>query len=201
LKKNLIYIVGIILIIIGLILKIILNHNIEFWRFAKGTSIFLFAVGITVCLPFEFIKGFQKQEFKSSPLKWVTRNVKQIIILILLFISILGFEKIGENLNYKLREFYLSNNTITTVGSIKGIKQIDFVRLGRQDFYTVNFIVGKELKTYGLITKYAKKDNQHFDNYINPKITNGAMTIKKLKGAEVEVLYSKRFPSFFKIIE
>ncbi|NPV51650.1 MAG: hypothetical protein HPY60_10725 [Candidatus Methanofastidiosum sp.] len=134
-------------------------------------------------------------------MKWVTRNVKQIIILILLFISILGFEKIGENLNYKLREFYLSNNTIKTVGSIKGIKRIEIVRIGRQEFYTVNFIVEKELKTYGLITKYAKKDNQHFDNYINPKFTNGTMIINRLKGAEVEVLYSKRFPSFFRIIE
>lgn len=104
-------------------------------------------------------------------------------------------------MNYKLREYYLSNNTGTTIGFVKEFKHIDIVRTGSEKFFIIDFEINNKIQSNGLMIKHAKKDNNYFARFTNTKMIDNDMNIDKLKGLEIKILYSNKYPSFFKIQE
>lgn len=120
-------------------------------------------------------------------------------LLILLLAAVIGLEKLGSHINYKLRDYLLSKKTESTIGFVKGIKRIDTVKMGYEDFYVIDVIINGKIQSTGLPIKYADKDNDHFDKINNPKLDRNNLTIVKLKENQVEILYSKIYPSFFRI--
>lgn len=72
------YLIGFFIITIGLILKIALNHNMDYWLTVKAISVTLFIVGLVVLIPFdcEITKGNSKVKFTDSSIKWILVKIK-----------------------------------------------------------------------------------------------------------------------------
>jgi hypothetical protein len=128
-------------------------------------------------------------------------NGKKVLFIVLFLGVVFGLDWIGQKLNYKLRDYYLSNNTEQSIGVIRNIKKVDYVKVGSERFYVIDFIIDNRTVTQGLMIKYADKDNDYFNRYKKPKLTRQNLTIDYFKGSQVEILFSKRYPSFFKINE
>jgi len=189
-------IIGILLIVFGLILKITLSHNIDYWAFSKNISIISFIIGLVILTPFHLLDSS-----KTKNSKLILSKVLNLVVVAILFVCSLGLEKFGNYLNYKVRDYYLSQETEITTGIISGIKRIDIVKVGHADFYEINFKVNGENYSKGLLVDYADIDSEYFDKFRKPIISNNTMTIGELKGNQVKIVYSKRFPSFFRIGE
>lgn len=192
-------ILGILFLIFGLVLKTILTHNIDYWGFAKNISIISFIIGLVILTPFHLLDSSHKDNKKTKSSKLILSKVLNVIVIAILFVCGLGLEKFGNYLNYKVRDYYLSQETEITTGIIRGIKRIDIVKVGRADFYEINFKVNGENYSNGLLGDYAEKDSEYFDKFRKPIISNNNMAIGKLQGNQVQIIYSKRFPSFFRI--
>jgi len=192
-------IIGILLIVFGLILKITLSHNIDYWGFSKNISIISFIIGLVILTPFHLIDSAHKDTKKTKNSKLILSKALNLFVIAILFVCGLGLEKFGNYLNYKVRDYYLSQETEITTGIISGIKRIDIVKVGHADFYEINFKVNGENYSNGLLVDYAEKDSEYFDKFRKPIISSNNMTIGKLKGKQVQIIYSKRFPSFFRI--
>lgn len=192
-------IIGILLIVFGLILKIILSHNIDYWGFSKNISIISFIIGLVILTPFHWLDSSHKDNKKTKNSKLILSKVLNLVVIAILFVCGLGLEKFGNYLNYKVRDYYLSQETEITIGIISGIKRINIVKVGHADFYEINFKVNGEDYSNGLLVDYAEKDSEYFDKFRKPIISNNNMTIGKLQGNQVQIIYSKRFPSFFRI--
>ena len=192
-------IIGILLLIFGLILKITLTHNIDYWGFSKNISIISFIIGLVILTPFHLLDSSHKDNKKIKSSKLILSKVLNVIVIGVLFVCGLGLEKFGNYLNYKVRDYYLSQKTESTTGIISGIKRIDIVKVGHADFYEINFKVNGENYSNGLLIDYAEKDSEYFDKFRKPIISNNNLTLGKLKGNQVQIIYSKRFPSFFRI--
>lgn len=192
---------GILLIIFGLVLKTLLTHNINYWGFSKNISIISFIIGLIILTPFHLLDSSHKDNKKTKSSKLILSKSLNLIVIAILFVCGLGLEKFGAYLNYKVRDYYLSKETGTTTGIISGIKRIDIVKVGHADFYDINFKVNGENYSTGLLVDYADKDNEYFDKFKKPIISNSTMTIGKLKENQTKIVYSKRFPSFFRIVE
>jgi len=194
-------IIGFLLIIFGLILKITLTHNIDFWGFSKNISIISFIIGLVILTPFHLIDSSAKDSKKTKGSKLIFSKALNLTVIAILFVCGLGLEKVGNYLNYKVRDYYLSQETGFTTGIISGIKRVDIVKVGHADFYEISFKANGEKYSNGLLVDYAEKDSEYFDRFKEPQIRNNTMTIVKLKGNEVRIVYSKKFPSFFRIGE
>jgi hypothetical protein len=194
-------IIGALLLVFGLILKITLTHNIDYWGFSKNISIISFIIGLILLTPFRLIDSSDKDSKKTKSSKLILSKGLNLIIIAILFVCGLGLEKFGNYLNYKTRVYFLSQNTESTIGIISGIKRINIVKVGEADFYEISFKVNRENYSNGLLLDYAEKDSEYFDKFRKPEITKNTMAIGKLKGSQVNIIYSKRFPSFFRIGE
>jgi hypothetical protein len=201
LKKHLNYIIGILLILIGLILKTFLNHNVEYWEFVKYSTIFLFLFGIL----FLFYSVWNKMLIKPTmpffrlPVNWIFYYLKNAFFLVASLAAIVGLEKSGELLNYELRRIYLSQETIKTEGVITNYLKIDLVKAGEETFYLISFKCEDEIIQKGLIIDYSKKDNNYQNKMFT--LTDNVLKINRLKGSKVKIVYSKYYPSFLKIVE
>jgi len=200
-KKYLIFIIGFLLLMAGLILKISLCHNMKYWGNITAISriAILFGLGLICMIPISYLS--EKKKFSDSKIGWLIFNSKKVVFLILFLGVVFGLDWIGQKINYKIRDYYLSKNTETTTGTIRGIKSLDLVKVGYEKFCIVDFVIDNKLVEQGLMLKYAKKDNDYFKRFKTPKISGQNLAVDRLKGNRVEILYSKKYPSFFRINE
>jgi len=188
------------MITIGLILKTLFNHNIDYWVLIKYLSLFLFLFGVSAFffLLFDKFSNKPKKPFLKVPQKWILWIFGNGLLYVIILGMVLGLEKSGEYFNYKLRDFYLSNNTIETTGVIIGMKRLEIERTGREDFYLIKFKNNEKTIQKGLMIKYSEKD----DNYENKmfELKQNTLTLNRMKGSQLRIVYSEKFPSFLKII-
>lgn len=194
------YTIAIFTILTGLALIAMLDHNIHYWAAVTEISFFLFAIGLVIIIPFNDRKNNLKAKPQKVPSNQLNK-LKQFGIAIILLIAVIGLEKFGAHLNYKLRNYYLSFDTEQTICYLNGIKRMDIVRGPHEDFYLVDFYIGGSLYSGALPEEYSRKDNKYFQRFSQPQIIGNGISIEKLSGHQAKVLYSKKFPSFFKIIE
>lgn len=199
-RKNLNYIIGIAFILIGLILKSLLNHNIEYWELTKYATILFLIFGISGLLfsVWDKLDKKPKKPFKKVPIKWLIHYLKNGATLIVVLIAVIGLEKTGESLNYKLREYYLSQETITTNGILEEYVRFYMPKVEDEDFYLVSFKIENEKVEKGLLVEYSEQDGKN--NIGNITIENNTLSVGRMKGSQLNLVYSKKFPSFFKII-
>ncbi len=172
----------------------------NYWSFVRGFSILSFAVGLVLLLPrnLEKTNGTGKK-YLSPRFGKIVAKLKPLILTILLFVVILGLERLGENLNYRLRDYFLNHDTAVATGYAKGIKRIDLVKIGHEDFYLIDFNAGDKVQSSGLMVTYAAKDSGLFTEMNQFKNSGGQLIINNLRSGKVQVKYSKKFPSFFKV--
>ncbi|TAJ15490.1 hypothetical protein DMA11_00950 [Marinilabiliaceae bacterium JC017] len=132
-------------------------------------------------------------------MKWITYHLKEISLAVVLLTAIMSLEFVGTTLNYKLRNYYLSHNTASTTGYIEGIKRISVMKKVSEEFYLIDFQTKTKNESGGLIKEYSERDNNYFNQFTTATPINKTLTIEKLKGKEVEIIYSRTFPSFFRI--
>ncbi|MCL8009438.1 hypothetical protein M8845_18580 [Gelidibacter japonicus] len=200
-RKKLNIIIGITLIVLGLILKSLFNHNLEYWELIKNCSLILFALGLSVSLiPFwEKWNKKPKKNFKQKPTVWILFYGKNIFSLAFLLFVIIGLEKTGKNLNYNLRNYFLNSDSKITKGTIIDFVRIDITKAGSEDFYLIRFNNGQEFINKGLLIDYSDWDKSNLNK--NFKITDNGIVVNKTKGGKIDIMYSEKFPSFIKIIE
>ena len=199
-RKNLNYIKGTIFILIGLVLKSLLNHNIEYWELIKYTTILFLIIGISTLLfsVWDKLDKKPKKPFKKAPIKWLMYSLKYGAVLIIVLIVVISLEKTGESLNYKLREYYLAQETITTNGIIEEYIRFYMPKVEDEDFYLVSFIIDNKKVKKGLLVEYSKKDG--INNVGKIKLENNTLSVSRIKKSPIIIIYSKKFPSFLKII-
>ncbi|QGY44715.1 hypothetical protein GM418_13875 [Maribellus comscasis] len=172
----------------------------NYWSFVRGFSILSFAVGLVLMVPSSFEKTNSKGKKSLFPgLSKIVAKLKPLILTILVFVVILGLERLGKNLNYRLRDYFLIHDTAIATGYAKGIKRIDLVKIGHEDFYQIDFNAGDKVQSSGLMVAYAAKDSGLFTEMNQYKNSGGQLIINNLRSGKVQVKYSKRFPSFFKV--
>ena len=200
-KKNLNITIGIILLVIGLILKSLFNHNLEYWELIKYCSIFLFVFGLSSLLFSLWEKWNRKpiKTFKQIPTNWIIFYSKNIFSLGLMLLMVIGLEKSGKYLNYNLRNYFLNSDSKIAKGIIIDFVRIDLPKAGEEDFYLIQFNYGQKLIKKGLIVEYTVWDNDNESK--NFKITDNGIVVNKIKGGKIDIMYSEKFPSFIKILE
>ena len=200
-EKNLKYIIGITFIVLGLILKSLLNHNIKYWELVKYSTILLSIFGISVLLlsVWDKIEKKPKKTLQKLPKAWLVYYLTNGTVLILALVAIIGIEKIGESLNYKLREYYLSQEIVKTTGILEDYIKFYLPKVEDEDFYLISFNIENQIFKKGLLVKYSEKDGSYYNGKI--KLENNILTVEKMIGSKVEIEYSKKFPSFLKIIK
>ena len=202
-KRCVKYIVGLFLILVGLLIKSALNHNIIYWGLTLTITLILFAIGIVLIFPlnYNYLSWLNYRSFSNSPTVWIIENAKRILIYAVLILGILGLEKLGVEFNYQIRNHYLSKNTQKTVGYVKGIKQISISKTGNENFYMINFLVNNKIETKGLLIKYSEKDNTISNELKSGVIKPNKLLVNTMKFNQVEIIYSIEYPSFFRINE
>tara|TARA_R110002167_G_scaffold351433_1_gene563993 strand:- start:558 stop:1163 length:606 start_codon:yes stop_codon:yes gene_type:complete len=201
LKKNLNISIGIILIVIGLILKSFFNHDLEYWELIKYCSLILFVLGLSSLLFSVWEKWNRKpiKTFKQKPTNWILFYSKNIISFGLMLLMVIGLEKTGKYLNYNLRNYFLNSDSKIAKGIIIDFVRIDLPKAGEEDFYLIQFKYGQKLINKGLLIEYSDWDNKNQSKKI--KIKDKGIVVNKIKGGKIDIMYSEIFPSFIKIVE
>lgn len=198
LRRNLHYAIGFLLILISLILKSLFTHNFEYWQAIKIITIFLFCIGFL----FVFINFFNTQKPKNRffkiPMDWVLYYMSNLFFIIFGLMSIFIFEQVGKEINYKLRNYYLSNNVNRVPAIISNFKKLNILNTGEEDFYMVSFVHNNGFLEKGLIVDHVLKDGQNYNEVIISK-DDTVFNIDRLVGKKVEIIFSDKFPSFLKI--
>ena len=102
-------IIGIIIVLIGLALKTIFNHNIEYWFTIKNISLILFFIGLGIIqYPlWEKIDNGIKSKYKKNKRKRIINRGFKIALILFYVLLIVVLEKTGKKLNFELRKHYL----------------------------------------------------------------------------------------------
>jgi len=193
-------IIGIIIVLIGLALKTIFNHNIEYWFTIKNISLILFFIGLGIIqypLWEKIDNGIKSKSKKNKRKRIINRGYKTALILFYVLLIVV-LEKTGKKLNFELRKKYLSKNTIKTVGKITDYKKLHIFRSGEEEFYVIEFKNNGKKLTKGLINDYDLWENKKTEIY---SLKNGELKLNKVIGSKIKVEYSEKYPSFLKIIE
>ena len=200
-KKYLKYVIGISLIVAALILKSLLNHNIKYWELVKYSTILLSILGILVLLfsVWNNIREKPKKAFQKLPKEWLVYYLTNGTVLILALVAIIGIEKLGESLNFKLREYYLSQDTAKTTGILEDYIRFYLPKAEDEDFYLISFNIENQIFKKGLLVKYREKDGSYYNGKI--MLENNKLRVENMIGSKIEIEYSKKFPSFLKIIK
>lgn len=193
--KNLAYIIGSFLVCIGFIFKSLFNHNLDHWVLLKYFCLLSIALGLSAILvPIEEELLKKKKSAKASRAGGNTFRVTTFLTVLILT---LGLEKLGEIANYQLRTYYLNQSVVQTNGTIDSMKRIDLSKVGNEDFYLVNFEIDGKAVQKGLIVDYAQKDGYKIVDQITR--VDESLFVPIVKGRTVQIIYSDKFPSFFKI--
>lgn len=198
LRKNLYYIVGAFLITSAIVLKSTLNHNFEVWLTVKNTTLILLVLGVTSI--FVNIWGMvdsKNKSFRKLPFKEIIIKFINGLLIILMFLLVLGLENFSEFLNYKIRDYYLSKNTIETQGTINEYFRYYLPHMEDEDFYLVSFKVNDKTVDKGVLVDYCELDGQR--NFEKIIFNENTLSVQSGIGSNVKIVYSKSFPSFFKI--
>lgn len=172
----------------------------NYWSFATVFSILSFVVGLVLLVPRNLEKTNSKEKKSlSHSMSKIVEKLKMLILIIVLFVVALGLERLGEILNYRLRDYFLNQNTAIVTGYAKGIKRIDLVKIGYEDFYMIDFNVGDKVQSSGLMLTYAAKDSGLFTGMNQYKNSESQLIINNLRSGKIQVKYSRKFPSFFKV--
>ncbi|WP_298767706.1 hypothetical protein [uncultured Polaribacter sp.] len=193
-------IIGIIIVLVGLVLKTIFNHNVEYWFTIKNISLILFFIGLGIIqYPlWEKIDNGIKSEYKKNKKKWIINRGFKITLILFYVLLIVVLEQTGKQLNFELRKHYLSEKTIKTIGKIIDYKKLHIYRSGEEEFYVIEFKHNGQKITKGLINEYDLKENKNSEIY---SLKNGELKLNKVIGSRIKIEYSEKYPSFLKIIE
>jgi len=202
------YIIGSTLIILGLILKSLLTHNIDYWGIVKTWTILLFTFGqVFIFLDFLMkLDNKPKTSFRGTPLKWIIRATKIAAVLIISVAITVGFENVGIKINQKLRTHYLSFDTAKAEGTIIGIKSVPYTikYTSHKRFYLIEYKVGERTIQQGL-----DYDDKYYQRLIQNKTIVFSENMNRLDilninnrvGVKLNIVYSKKYPSFLRIDE
>src|SRR5690606_16040059 len=104
-----IVLIGILLLVLGLVLKILFSHNIDYWVTIKESSIFLFVFGLTG-ISFGLILRLTKPKtnFFKQPVGWIFYYFKIGLYLGIAVFFIVKLEIVGQSLNYSLQSHLLA---------------------------------------------------------------------------------------------
>jgi hypothetical protein len=198
-KFNQIYILGIFMAIIGLILIVLFNHNMNYWIVITQLSTFLIIFGfgfILISIWEKFFVVFIRKLEKGS----IKIQFFKILIILITFVFSFSFVTLGESLNYKLRNYFLSKNIIETNGIIENVIQLRIIKIKQKDFYLIKSIKDKRVQIFKLPVDYVKKDNYNLNNNLI-KYDLKTLNIKSLKNLKIKIIYSNKFNSFVKIVD
>src|SRR5690606_35579410 len=112
-KRYQIVLIGILLLVLGLVLKTLFRHNVDYWVSVKYISIFLFVFGLTV-ISFGLILRLTKPKtnFFKQPVGWIFYYFKIGLYLGIAVFFIVQLERVGQSLNYSLRSHFLASNNV-----------------------------------------------------------------------------------------
>jgi|TARA_R110002033_G_scaffold66801_3_gene117787 hypothetical protein len=172
---------------------------LDYWVTVKYFSLFSLVLGFSAILIAveEKLNTFKRKKKRSTMKSRIGGSILRILTLVVALAFTIGFEKLGVKANYQLREFYLNHSIVRTNGKIDGLKRIDLVEAGEEDFYLVSFKIGEKIVQKGLIIDYAKKDGYEIEDEINR--IKKSLFVPRINGRAVEIVYSQEFPSFLKI--
>lgn len=189
---------GIIIILIGLTLKAIFNHNIEYWFTIKNTCLIIFFVGLGIIqFPlWDKIDNRISINKKKNKKKWLITRALKIALIVFSVFSVVILEKVGKRINFEFRNSYLSENTIKTKGKIIDYKKLHIVRAGEEEFYLVRFEHDGKILTKGILSDYDLWENKNSEVY---SLKNGELKLNKVIGSTVEIEYSEKYPSFLRM--
>jgi hypothetical protein len=185
--------------IIGLILIVLFNHNMNYWIVITQLSTFLIIFGfgfILISIWEKFFVVFIRKLEKGS----IKIQFFKILIILITFVFSFSFVTLGESLNYKLRNYFLSKNIIETNGIIENVIQLRIIKIKQKDFYLIKSIKDKRVQIFKLPVDYVKKDNYNLNNNLI-KYDLKTLNIKSLKNLKIKIIYSNKFNSFVKIVD
>tara|TARA_R110001632_G_scaffold64960_16_gene154277 strand:- start:2542 stop:3144 length:603 start_codon:yes stop_codon:yes gene_type:complete len=194
---------GIFFIVLGLLTKSIFGHLAENWANVQVVSIILYMIGLTILFYRIIVKSENRKgiEFRKKPVKWILK--RPLFIYILIIPIIISLFLTGQFLNNSLKDHYLEKETAETKATFIGFKEQSY--LGRYGTTTSEkFAIIKYNTNFGIITQGLKKEEfeknkKHFKSELNfgERNSNGGnLNIRK-----ATIIYSLKFPSFFKIKE
>jgi hypothetical protein len=204
-KGKLRYIIGGLLIILGLTLKSLLTHNIEYWGIVKTWTILLFIVGM-VFLLLNLLLRFDIQpeiSFLKTPIKWLAQFLRTVVILVVIVGISVCFENLGSFLNRKLKNHYLSFDTEKGEGTLISIKTVTYriKRAHEKRFYLIEYNTDNRTIQQGL--DFDEIDSKLLIKKSTVELSNNAdkLNVNNLIGLKFTVEYSKKYPSFFRVVE
>ncbi|TNJ40998.1 hypothetical protein KFZ70_04110 [Tamlana fucoidanivorans] len=191
--------IAIILIIIGTTVKALFGHLALNWANLESTSLILYLIGFTILiynLVSRIDKNRKELSFKKNPLKWIFS--RSIFIYILIIPIVIALIYLGENLNIKMQEYFLGQDTEKTVATFVGFEQQSYlIKYGRE---TKEFAMFEYKTPNGLIKQGLPKEEFKLKKSSYTVENNKLVIPNNIKNQKVEIVYSKRFPSIFKII-
>ncbi|MBK3518196.1 hypothetical protein [Carboxylicivirga marina] len=203
-KIKLHHIIGLLIILSGLSLKSILNHNVEYWGQVKTYTILIFFVGL-ITLNFKLLWRIDKKpllSFYTVPGQWIFRGFKILFALALLVATTIGLENIGIKLNGRIKDYYLTSNTKETLATVIEKRGIGYsVKTMRwQPFYIIEYTVNDETIRQGIKCENDETKNLIISNSINLAENMDNLKFNELKGLKIRLVYSEKHPTFFRIV-
>jgi len=191
--------IAIFLILIGTSIKALFGHLADNWATLESTSLILYLIGFTILiynLVSKIDKNRKELSFKKSPLKWIFN--RSFFIYILIVPAVIGLINLGEILNTKMQDYFLQQDTETTTATFIGFdKQSYPIKFGREtkEFAVFEYKTSNGIIKQGLPKEVFKPKKSSFE------IKNNNLVILNDKANQkIEIIYSKKFPTIFKII-
>ncbi|WP_164112201.1 MULTISPECIES: hypothetical protein [Sphingobacterium] len=173
--------IGIALIVLMVALKVLLNHNIEYWATVKSLGLWIGFIGFVVLFfnVFEKIDTMKPRSFRMYPVQYLLYLIYFGVFLTANVYAIIKLEDLAEWGNNKLKEYYLAEDT----------EEADAVVMGDTDiYYTIKY--NKHTERFTII-EY---------NVDDETITQaGKADGRIVAGDRIRLIYSKRHPTFFEI--
>lgn len=159
------------------------------WVFVKYFSLFSIALGFSTILISleEKLNSNRRKKRQSTMATRIEGAILRIITLLGALVFTIGFENLGERANYHLRQLFLNQSVVQTIGKIDGLKRIDLVKAGEEDFYLVSFKLDQKTVQKGLIVDYAKKDGYEVVDQITR--IKKTLFVPRINGRTVKIIY------------
>ncbi|MBU2950437.1 hypothetical protein KO493_06995 [Tamlana agarivorans] len=190
---------AILLILAGTTIKALFGHLAKNWANLESISLILYLIGFTLLL-YNLVSRIDKNNeeisFKNNPLKWIFG--RSFFIYILVIPVMVGLMYFSENLNIKIQEHFLKENTEKTIATFIGFeKQSYLIKYGKEtkEFAMFQYKTPNGIIYQGLPKKNFKPKKSSFT------VKNSQLVISnKMTNQKVEIIYSKKYPTIFKIL-
>jgi hypothetical protein len=183
------FLIGIIVISIGLFIKSYYGHIAPKWATTQVSSNLFYILGLGIIFYKIIIKTEDRKdiEFKVSPIKWIFK--RPFFIYFLIMIIGIGLFRSGDILNEKLKTNFLASETAETKAILVGFQEQSF--LMKYSRKSKNFAILKYRTKDGIITQgVTEKEFEENKQYFKTDSRNKKSTT---------IIYSKEKPTFFKI--